>query len=76
MLLAALLTQEPIQRRGGWRLPHAPAECPAEVVELIQETQAAQPHQRPTAPEVLRRLRHAAGMAVEDGGAGSGAADA
>lgn len=28
ILLIALLTQEPVTRRGGWRLPRSPQECP------------------------------------------------
>lgn len=60
ILLIALFTQESIGRRGEWRLPAAPDECPAEVVRLIQRCICAQPRQRPPADEVLRRLQEAA----------------
>ncbi|PSC77000.1 kinesin KP1-like isoform B [Micractinium conductrix] len=61
LVLVSLLTQEPLVQRVGWRLPHAPDECPQEVVALIQQCLADEQRQRPTAAQTLARLRACAG---------------
>ena len=61
VLLTELTTGERAKVRGQWRLPRAPDECPADVVRLIEACLASDPLQRPTARQVLRRLRAAAG---------------
>ena len=59
VLLMELLTREPILRRGAWRLPHAPTECPPAVAQLLRRCTALDPAQRPTAAQVLACLQQA-----------------
>lgn len=61
LLLVSLLTREVMRERGAWRLPRAPDECPKDVVVLIGECLSADPAARPTAAQILARLRAAAG---------------
>ncbi|KAK9804520.1 hypothetical protein WJX73_003899 [Symbiochloris irregularis] len=48
-------------RRGRTREPIVPDECPQEIADLIVECQAQEPEARPTAREVLQRIKFAAG---------------
>jgi serine/threonine protein kinase len=57
--LAELATGEVVERRGAWRLPRAPEECPEAVLSLIQECVQLDPKQRPTAAQALQQLRAA-----------------
>ncbi|PRW45625.1 hypothetical protein C2E21_6054 [Chlorella sorokiniana] len=56
VLLCELINREPVVRRGGWSLP-SPTECPVAVVDLIGACLAADPAQRPSAADVVQRLR-------------------
>ena len=60
MLLIGLLTRHLGKERGDWRLPRTPDDCPAEVVDLIDACLNPNPAARPTAAQVLERLRAAA----------------
>jgi len=57
--LAFLATLRHGDRRGEWLMPTAPLDCPHSVVSLIEDCLAADPAARPTAADVLRRLREA-----------------
>ncbi|PRW45691.1 serine threonine- kinase receptor R831 [Chlorella sorokiniana] len=57
LLLAELTTGHVIVKRGQWELPRPPDDCPQDVADLIAQCLQSEFHQRPTAAEVLRRLR-------------------
>ena len=54
--LIELTTLVPVTKRGGWRLPRAPQDCPQAVAQLIGECIAADPAARPCAAAVQQRL--------------------
>ncbi|KAL4437186.1 hypothetical protein ABPG75_004325 [Micractinium tetrahymenae] len=56
LVLAELTTGQVVKRRGEWRLPRAPEECPPAVAELIRRCTLPEPAARPTAAEVLHAL--------------------
>ncbi|EFN58982.1 hypothetical protein CHLNCDRAFT_137604 [Chlorella variabilis] len=56
ILLVELTTQCVVDRRGEWRLPRVPDECPQAVLALIEDCVVADPLRRCTAAEALRRL--------------------
>ncbi|PRW45736.1 serine threonine- kinase receptor R831 [Chlorella sorokiniana] len=60
VLLAFLLVGQVSEKRGHWRLPRAPEECPQAVVQLISDCTLPQPQQRPVAAQILAHLREAA----------------
>lgn len=43
--------------RGRLRAPRVPQECPQEVADLMMECMRLEPGQRPTAQQVMQRLR-------------------
>ena len=55
ILLIELTTLTPVVKRGGWRLPTAPQDCPLAVAQLIGECIAADPAARPCAAAVQQR---------------------
>lgn len=59
VLLSELTTRQLATKRGEWRLPRVPDECPQAVVQLIQDCMAFDPVLRPTAAEALQRLQAA-----------------
>ena len=56
MLWEIVTGERPV--RGALRMPH-PDECPADIADLILACGEPSPEARPTAAEVLRRLRAA-----------------
>jgi predicted Ser/Thr protein kinase len=61
LLLTELTTRRFIMMRGEWELPQPPDDCPQDVADLIGQCLSSDPRQRPTAAEVLRRLRASGG---------------
>jgi len=59
VLLIELTTQTLVDRRGLWRLPQAPEECPAAVQALIVDCIQQDPAARPSAADALSLLRSA-----------------
>lgn len=57
ILLIELATNRVGGKRGEWRLPRAPEDCPSEVQALILECVQADPLLRPSAAQALRRLK-------------------
>lgn len=57
VLLVELTTCTLVVRRGAWRLPQVPEECPASVLHLIQRCINSDPRQRPSAAQVLACLQ-------------------
>lgn len=59
LVLAELTTGQVLKRRGEWRLPRSPEECPAVVAHIIQQCTLLEPEARPSAAEVRRALLEA-----------------
>lgn len=59
VLLVFLTTRRHTERRGEWRVPTAPDDCPPDVVALIQACMSPDPQDRPTAAEAMQRLTDA-----------------
>lgn len=59
IMLAEIATGQVVCRRGQWRLPCVPEECPQAVFALIQDCTDVYPQHRPSAAQALQRLQQA-----------------